>query len=441
MPIRHCQKCSLKVLIDDAQASVSPFYCQRCTAALKGDGDVAASAPAPAAARRASSPRLTPVPASAAVAVEPDPTSKPGTVKVFCPYCKASFNGRIPAKPARGSCPLCQKDLILLPTGDIRPAADFDLGAWQAEQGIPAAKSKESGTVALVKKFAAEPPKRKPEPPPPPPPPPAPAEETHTSDDGVELPSWLDDESKRVAQNPSAPVVAAAETDVADAVRIEDLDPLPPPPPPPKRSPPPLPVKAAAPEEDLLSEPEQKPAVAIRKGTARREKTDRRAGGPVPVAAATGTGKFLLALLLTFLPVGACPVLLASKEKLDEKFLKPMGARFTRGFRALDAKLFPAEEAPAPAPKAAPKPEPEPEAPAKPTAEDQRRLEEEINQHWIEYKREERTFKQKSVGATPAEKAEFQKVEADLKDKKTRIDVLRENYRKLFGKDYDPTQQ
>ncbi len=438
MPIRHCQKCSLKVLIDDAQASVSPFYCQRCTAALKGDGDVAASAPAPAVARRASSPRLTPVPASTAVAVEPDPTSKPGTVKVFCPYCKASFNGRIPSKPARGSCPLCQKDLILLPTGDIRPAADFDLGAWQSEQGAPAAnKSKESGTVALVKKFAAEPPKRKPEPPPPPPPP---AEETQTSEDGVELPSWLDDESKRVAQNPSAPVVAAAETDVADAVRIEDLDPLPPPPPSPKRSPPPVPAKAPA-SEELLPEPEEKPAVSIRKGTARREKTDRRAAAPMPVGAATGTGKFLLALLLTFLPVGACPVLLTSKEKLEEKFLKPMGARFTRGFRALDAKLFPVEAAPAPAPKAAPKAEPEPEAPAKPTAEDQRQMEEEINKHWMEYKREERTFRQKSVGATPAEKAEFQKVETDLKEKLARIDQLKANYRKLFGKDYDPTKQ
>ncbi len=435
MPIRHCQKCSLKVLIDDAQASVSPFYCQRCTAALQSGGDVAAaSAPAPAVARRASSPRLTPVPASTAVAVEPDPASKPGTVKVFCPYCKASFNGRIPAKPARGSCPLCQKDLILLPTGDIRPAADFDLAAWQSEQGMPAAKSKESGTVALVKKFAAEPPKRKAEPPPPPPPP---AEETQTSEEGVELPSWLDDESKRIAQNPSPPVVPVAETDVADAVRIEDLDPVPTPP---KRSPPPVPVKAET-SDDLLPEVEEKPVAVVRKGTARREKTDRRAGAPVAVGATTGTGKVLLALLLTFLPVGACPILLTSKEKLEEKLLKPLGGRFTRGFRALDAKLFPVEvAAPAP-PKPAPKPEPEPEAPAKPTAEDQRQMEEEINQRWIEYKREERTFRQKSVGATPAEKAEFQKVETDLKEKLARIDQLKGNYRKLFGKDYDPTKQ
>src|SRR5688572_26431150 len=136
MPIRHCQKCSLKVLIDESQAGVSPFYCQRCTAALKSDGG-AEPAPAPsAAARRASSPRLTPVPAPSAVAVAVPPSvGKSSTVKVFCPYCKASFNGKIPSKPARGSCPLCQKDLILLPNGDIRPAADFDLSKWQAEGG------------------------------------------------------------------------------------------------------------------------------------------------------------------------------------------------------------------------------------------------------------------------------------------------------------------
>ena len=453
MPIRHCQKCSLKVLIDDAQASVTPFYCQRCTAALQGGAPVPAPAAAPAAARRASSPQLTPVPATAAVAVASEPSSKPGSVKVFCPYCKASFNGRIPSKPARGSCPLCQKDLILLPTGDIRPAADFDLAGWQSEQqGAPSVKSaKESGTVAMVKKFAADPAaqtsskaeagkralERKIEPPAP-----VPAEETQTSEDGVELPSWLDDESKRVGQKSSPPVVPAAETDVAEAVRLEDLDPAPPPPPPPppapKRSPPPRPATALA---VPAAEPEERPAVSVRKGTARREKTERRPAELAEVGASQGAGKFILALLLTFLPVGACPVLLSSKDKLEEKLLKPMGERFTRGFRALDAKLFPVEVAAPPPAKPPPAPAPEPEAPAKPTAEDQKLMEEEINKHWIEYKREDRTFKQRSVGATPEEKAEFQKVEADLKDKKTRIDVLRENYRKLFGKDYDPTKQ
>ena len=124
-----------------------------------------------------------------------------------------------------------------------------------------------------------------------------------------------------------------------------------------------------------------------------------------------------------------------------ESFLGPMGTRFVKGFKELDTRLFPAEEVAAPKPPP-PKPrEPEPEAPAKPTAEDQRNMEDEINKRWMEYKREDRTFKQRSVGATPAEKAEFQKVETELKGKLSHIDQLRATYKKLFGKDHDPTKQ
>jgi len=112
-----------------------------------------------------------------------------------------------------------------------------------------------------------------------------------------------------------------------------------------------------------------------------------------------------------------------------------------KGFKELDSRLFPPVEVEAPQPPP-PKPsEPEPEAPAKLTAEDQRNMENEINQRWIEFKREERTFKQKSVGATPEEKAEFQKVETDLKAKLSHIEQLRATYKKFFGKDHDPTKQ
>ena len=40
MPIRHCQKCGLKVVVADAQSAPSPLYCQSCQAA-------AAAAPPP----------------------------------------------------------------------------------------------------------------------------------------------------------------------------------------------------------------------------------------------------------------------------------------------------------------------------------------------------------------------------------------------------------
>jgi endogenous inhibitor of DNA gyrase (YacG/DUF329 family) len=454
MPIRHCQKCSLKVLIDESQSNVSPFYCQRCTAALKSES---AASPTPAKGNRRSSPQLTPVPATAAVAVAAPPAAsgKTSTIKVFCPYCKASFNGKIPAKPARGSCPLCQKDLILLPTGDIRPAADFDLAKWQAEQAGGGGED-EGGTQVLLKKYAASPAaagaaesgKRiieekidAPEPPPPP----APPEETQVANDGVELPNWLDETDRR--KKPSAPVAAPSETDVADPVRLEDLDPVPPPPPPPpKRAAAPAPPPAKSSNKTTASVPSVGAAPA-KKGL-KREKTERRVAVPA-VASPTdaiesgpsGSGKFLLSLLLTALPVAATPILLSTRDSLREGPLGTLGPRFVKGFKALDAKLFPVEvEAPPPPPPPKVK-EPEPEAPAKPTAEDARRMEEEINKLWMEFKREERTVKQLSVGATAAQKADIQKAEAELKEKKARIDQRREVYRKAFGKDYDPTKQ
>src|SRR5262245_7590924 len=125
MPIRLCQKCGLKVLIDESQAGTNPFFCQRCTTAMKGQEN-APVAPAP----------RNPTPSPVVSRAEPAAAggaAKAATVRVLCPYCKASFNGRVPQKPARGSCPVCQKELILLPNGDIKPAAGFDLGTYQSD--------------------------------------------------------------------------------------------------------------------------------------------------------------------------------------------------------------------------------------------------------------------------------------------------------------------
>ena len=46
-------------------------------------------------------------------------------VKIICPSCGGSFKGRLPAKPARGTCPRCQKDLVLLPTGAVDTETKF----------------------------------------------------------------------------------------------------------------------------------------------------------------------------------------------------------------------------------------------------------------------------------------------------------------------------
>ncbi|HVR83532.1 MAG TPA: hypothetical protein VMU54_04425, partial [Planctomycetota bacterium] len=115
MPIRLCQKCGLKVLIDESQAGTNPFYCQRCTTAMKGQ-EAGGTAPGPI--TPVKNPTPSPVMANRSEPAAPSVgAAKPATVRVLCPYCKASFNGRVPQKPARGSCPVCQKELILLPNG------------------------------------------------------------------------------------------------------------------------------------------------------------------------------------------------------------------------------------------------------------------------------------------------------------------------------------
>src|SRR6185369_6700439 len=174
MPIRLCQKCGLKVLIDESQAGTNPFYCQRCTTAMKGQEN----APAP----------RNPTPSPVVSRAEPAAAgaAKAATVRVLCPYCKASFNGRVPQKPARGSCPVCQKELILLPNGDIKPAAGFDLGQYQTEGGAAAPEVKESGTRLLVKKYAAEAPAASASAPRPA----APPAETDGAEEPAALPGW-----------------------------------------------------------------------------------------------------------------------------------------------------------------------------------------------------------------------------------------------------------
>ncbi len=133
MPIRHCQKCGLKVLIDESQTTANPFYCQRCAATAKAGGGSAAKMadPIPMVSKRESAPVPAPPPAATSAM-----KGSGGPVKVLCPYCKASFSGRLPAKPAKGACPVCQKELVLLPDGKIKPAATFDLAKWQKEMDL-----------------------------------------------------------------------------------------------------------------------------------------------------------------------------------------------------------------------------------------------------------------------------------------------------------------
>lgn len=457
MPIRLCQKCGLKVLIDESQSATNPFYCQRCTTAMKGGAereDIGAYAAAPA----APPVRTSPLPTAAAAAATPSPVAsgaRPATIKVLCPYCKASFNGRVPQKPARGSCPVCQKELILLPDGDIRPSAGFDLNSWQSEKsGAEVSASKESGTQVLMRKYAAAPP-------PPPEAEPSPTADTDAPDESAALPSWLDDSGSAKRASPKAVPQPVPETDIEidivqpsppaeepEPVRLEDL---PPPPVVPRTRPAARPAAAASSQSTAarpavaapIAAPKPESASGLRKPVPSRG-TERKGSTPPPAVgapAATGAGLYLLALLLVLAPVGTAGGLLGARDKMtSQAFVAKLGARLSKGLKALHQKLHP-PEAPAPKPEE-PKPaEVKPETPAQPTAEDQKLDEEAINKAWMEFKREDRTFKQKSVGATPAEKAEYKSVEDELKKKQTRIEEMKSRYQKLYGKSYDPRDQ
>jgi hypothetical protein len=105
MPIKSCSRCGLKVLVDASQAAADNFVCARCAP----DQTQAAPPPRPAGGKRPS-------------------------IKVTCPYCGASFSGSMPSRPAKGGCPVCQKELVLLPDGTIQAAATFNLASWQKER-------------------------------------------------------------------------------------------------------------------------------------------------------------------------------------------------------------------------------------------------------------------------------------------------------------------
>jgi endogenous inhibitor of DNA gyrase (YacG/DUF329 family) len=467
MPIRHCQKCGLKVLIDESQSAVNPFYCQRCTAAIKQPAEEAPAAaePSPAAPPElaaASAPRnATPVPAPSAVGAP----ARSSTVKVLCPYCKASFNGRIPQKPARGACPVCQKELILLPNGDIRPAAGFDVSRWQEEikapppappkpepepvlgkvaeptpvplAGLSKMTEKESGTKLLIKKYAAPggpppaaPPKREPTPPPVPEPEPEPA----PASPPAELPNWLDEAAPAAPPAPKKkPAITINPPEPAEVARDPGATELSDEPPPPLEAP----KKPIATIRPATAVPPPKPEPAPARPSPRPlRSTDRRPLTSAAVSGATGGGKVFVAWILAILPLAACPALLSAREKLKGGPVEKIGVRFQKGFRSIYEKLVP--PAGPPKPKPAEKKSDAPEEPAKPDAATKDELKRDCTDLYLKWKRDDRTFSQRSVGATDAEKAEFEATRKDLDARKDRIEQLRATIKRLFNEDFDP---
>lgn len=392
MPIRHCQKCSLKVLIDESQAGTAIFYCQRCTTALKGPEK---EIEAPVVKRPA-----------------PAPVLGQATVRVLCPYCKASFNGRVPLKPARGSCPVCQKDLILLPNGEIKPSTGFDANQWRKESGPSSAPvsppiekqdDKRQVTIGpdthvLIRSFSADPPITVAEDPPDQVSEPAPAQEP------APLPGYLDppDEAPIPESVPDLP---------------EDL-----PPPPPRMRPTTVPPSP-------LSRPGA-PRLADRQIVRDSEAVTFSTTGPV---------KIFLALFLVALPLLSCPILLSLRPKLKASPFEKLGTRFSKGLIALHQWINPPPPKPpkVKAPAATPKPEP----PPKPEPGEQKLMEDSISSLLGEIRRLERDIRSNAVGATPEQIASLQQVRLTLDEKKKRYADKRELYKKMYARDYDPEKQ
>jgi hypothetical protein len=414
--------------------------------------------------------------------------AKAATVRVLCPYCKASFNGRVPQKPARGSCPVCQKELILLPNGDIKPAAGFDLASYANEPA--AAKDggddleaampeppKESGTRLLVKKYAAEPAKA--EPPARPaakrpdpldtPSPVAASAEGDSADDSNPLPGWLDDAKGGSGDDMVKPqpdtdmAIDVVQPPAAEAedrtIKVEDA---PPPPPAPRARSPiaakmpsvasgrppasvaaPLPPSEPEPEVDLLpSDPPKKPAGRFGSSGTRRSPLGAAPAASVVEAGETSGGRVFVALILALLPIAACAGLLSSRDKLKHDLIAKAGARFVKGFGILHQRMFPPPPAPKPViEEKKPEPEPPKEEPPKPDPEQQKKEEAAMSTLYTQILREQRDLKQNLVAASPEQKQQLEQVQRDIESKKAKLKEKQDLYQKMYGKPYDPAKE
>lgn len=383
MPIRHCQKCGLKVLIDESQLGANPFYCQRCAATLTGD------APDPGDETIAS-------PATEAVAAA---VEKPkGPVKLTCPYCKGVFSGRLPTKPAKGGCPTCRKELVLLPTGEIQPAATFDVSKYKqmapdepttgdqlaaakrALEKVRQAKSSGSTPAVPEPETAEAAPEPEPEPP----------VET------VESPP-PSDENESVVVNPPPPV--------------EEPAPEPPPPPP-----------EPAPEAAV---PTKKIASRIRRGEG--------AAAAVAAPAATGMGKVVLAAILMLLPFGGGVAFWKLRDKALKNVVTKLGAFGAKGFLQLHARITKKE--PPPPPKEEKKEEKKDESSNKtgPVDDPEQRAadEKKILDVVQDLHRQKRSLKEKEVG--DPNNPELEPWRQKVKELEDKLENLQVAYEKAYG--------
>lgn len=382
MPIRHCQKCGLKVLIDESQLGANPFYCQRCAATLEGgapEGNVDETIASPA------------TEALAAAIEKP----KGGPVKLTCPYCKGVFSGRLPTKPAKGGCPTCRKELVLLPSGDIQPAATFDVGRYK--QMAP--------------------------------------EEPTTGDQLAAAKRAL--EKVRQAKSGSAPAVPEAEPSEElapepDSEPIERVE-----------SPPPSdenesvvvnpPEPPAPPPEEPEAPPPPPPAAEV--PTKKRPRRGDASSAAAPVPATTGTGKVILAAILMLLPFGGGAAFWKLRAGPLKNVVAKLGAFGAKGFAQIHARLT-KKDAPPPAPEQKEEKKDEPEKKTGPVDDPEQRKADEgkIIETLNDLNRQKRSLKEKEVlNPNDPELEPWRQKIKELEEKLTR---LKDDYKKAYGAEF-----
>jgi len=119
MPIRHCQLCGIKVIVDEDKASVFPFYCDLCStktqmggAAVPEPGRFGPPTPPPPNVEAPPFPSTTPLSSSPA----PEEEAKP----LACPSCSAGLPLMAGSKPIKSRCPGCDAEVAVLPTGEVK---------------------------------------------------------------------------------------------------------------------------------------------------------------------------------------------------------------------------------------------------------------------------------------------------------------------------------
>ncbi|MBI2930792.1 MAG: hypothetical protein HYY16_04005 [Planctomycetes bacterium] len=479
MPIRHCQKCRLKVLVDESQTTVNPFFCQRCAASASTPGDIGApEAPAPA--RQSTS----------TVAVATGSPAKGGPVKVLCPYCKASFSGRLPTKPAKGACPVCQKELILLPDGKIKPAAAFDLAGRQKEQekasngedmGLPEPvpvvpkppEAPESAQVQAAPAASVEepPPAAAPEPgateiqiPPAPEPsqestlvvpPRPPGQDTlgglvsetmldmgrpaEVDEMACDIPTrkvqQKEDKDPLAGVNLDSSVPAEAPPEAVPSVPAEEV--------PKEPEPSEVPTVIQTPQEPTIPEPPPTPtpfpvpAPAIPPPVPKpvQGAAPRRAG-PHPVAKVMG-----VVLLVLPLAAGGVAFFLRNNASVNE-LLTRVAWIATRGFKQVHAEVIGDAWPPAPRKEEAPQP-----STARPSHAERERekakseLETEIQREWAAMRAADRAIKLLDRDPTDGQKKLIEMQKEKLERAKRRYDKLQADYQRFFGGAFQPQSE